>query len=113
VAGWIWGYRRYEDITMEAPEQVPIWIGPAQEADSANACSLAWPELRPLAKCPPPLATVRWTNVTLRNVRVRNATESPGLVFGNNASAMEVRHPPPPPFFPYPSWVPLAYLWGI
>ena len=79
----------YENITMEAPEQVPIWIGPAQEADSANACSLAWPELRPLAKCPEPLATVRWTNITLRNVRVRGAKESPGLVFGNKPSPME------------------------
>ena len=79
----------YENITMEAPEQVPIWIGPAQEGDSQNACSLAWPELRPLAKCPAPLATVRWTNVTLRDVRVRGAKASPGLIFGNDSRPME------------------------
>ena len=53
----------YENITMEAPEQVPIWIGPAQEADSDNACSLVWPEL-PWAKCPAPLTTVQWSNIT-------------------------------------------------
>ena len=48
----------YENVTMEAPEQVPIWIGPAQEGDSANACSLFWPEL-PGSKCPAPLGTVQ------------------------------------------------------
>ena len=79
----------YENITMEAPEQVPIWIGPAQEADSANACSLAWPELAPLAKCPAPLQTVRWTNITLRNIRVRDAKVSPGVLFGNGTHPME------------------------
>eukprot|EP00966_Prymnesium_polylepis_P053060 1228356-Prymnesium_polylepis.1 len=73
---------------MEEPEQVPIWIGPAQEADSANACSLAWPEL-PFAKCPPPLATVRWSNITLRDIRVRGAKVSPGIIFGNADSPME------------------------
>ena len=24
----------FENVTMDEPEQVPIWIGPAQEADS-------------------------------------------------------------------------------
>ena len=77
----------YENITMEAPEQVPIWIGPAQEADSANACSLVWPEL-PFAKCPPPLPTVKWTNITLRNILVRGSKVSPGVVYGNPDSPM-------------------------
>ena len=69
--------------------KVPIWIGPAQEGDSANACSLAWPALKPWAKCPAPLGTVRWTNVTLRNVRVIGAKVSPGIIFGNATSPME------------------------
>ena len=73
----------YENITMEEPEQVPIWIGPAQEADSKNACSLTWPEL-PLSKCPPPIPTVTWTNLTLRNIRVIGAKVSPGVIFGNS-----------------------------
>ena len=59
----------YDNITMDEPEQVPIWIGPAQEADSSNACSLMWPT-DPSAKCPAPLSNVRWTNITLRNVVV-------------------------------------------
>ena len=77
----------YENITMEEPEQVPIWIGPAQEADSKNACSLAWPEL-PGSKCPPPIPTVDWTNVTLRNIRVVGAKVSPGIIFGNSENPM-------------------------
>jgi polygalacturonase len=78
----------YEDIVMEAPEQVPIWIGPAQEGDSENACSLTWPE-NPLSKCPPPLKTVAWTNVTLRNVSIRGAKVSPGVIFGNPEKPMQ------------------------
>lgn len=78
----------YEDIVMEQPEQVPIWIGPAQEADSQNACSLAWPEV-PFAKCPSPLSTVAWTNITLRNIRIVGAKVSPGIVYGNPAKPMQ------------------------
>eukprot|EP00946_MAST-07B_sp_MAST-7B-sp1_P001580 g1580.t1 len=73
----------YEDVIMEEPEQVPIWIGPAQEADSEGACSLAWPELRPFAKCPPPPTSVAFTNITLRNIRISGSKESPGVIFGN------------------------------
>merc|ERR1712039_1106255 len=78
----------YENVTMVEPEQVPIWIGPAQEDDSANACSLVWPQLAPLAKCPPPLPTVAWTNITLRNVRVVGAKVSPGVIYGNPTNPM-------------------------
>eukprot|EP00729_Bicosta_minor_P002821 gene2821-15510_t len=77
----------YENITMDEPEEVPIWIGPAQELDSANACSLLWPS-DPRAKCPPPLPNVRWENITLRNVHIRNPKESPGLIFGNGSMPM-------------------------
>ena len=77
----------YDNITMDEPEQVPIWIGPAQELDSANACSLLWPA-DPFSKCPAPLATVKWTNITLRNINIINPKESPGLIYGNATSPM-------------------------
>ena len=78
----------YDNVTMDKPEQVPIWIGPAQEGDSENACSLAWP-IVPRAECPAPLSTVSWTNITLRNIRVKGAKVSPGIVFGNEDRPME------------------------
>merc|ERR1719330_453370 len=77
----------FEDIDMDTPTQVPIWIGPAQEADSAGACSLLWPEA-PWASCPPPPTSVSWTNITLRNVTVRSPKQSPGVVLGNAAAPM-------------------------
>ena len=77
----------YDNITMDEPEQVPIWIGPAQELDSANACSLLWPE-DPFSKCPAPLSTVTWTNITLRNINILNPKESPGVIYGNETSPM-------------------------
>eukprot|EP00966_Prymnesium_polylepis_P179768 4162169-Prymnesium_polylepis.4 len=68
--------------------QVPIWIGPAQEADSSHSCSLLWPAV-PLAKCPPPPMGMRWANITLRNVTITSPKQSPGLVLGNVARPME------------------------
>ena len=48
----------YENIIMDEPEQYPIWIGPAQQADSSNPCaahpcSICWPDI-PEAKCNDP-----------------------------------------------------------
>ena len=79
----------FDNVTMDEPEQVPIWIGPAQEADSKGACSLLWPEI-PLQKCPPPPTTMSWENVTLRNIYVKNAKQSPGIVLGNTNNPMKV-----------------------
>ena len=78
----------YENVTMEEPEQVPIWIGPAQELDSSNACSLLWP-MDPWAKCPAPLPNVRFTNITLRNITINNPKQSPGVVFGSENTPMD------------------------
>jgi polygalacturonase len=79
----------YENITMVSPEQVPIWIGPALQAENQGvSCSLAWPYID-RAKCPAPLGTVAWTNITLRNIRVEGARVSPGIVFGNVDSPMK------------------------
>lgn len=72
----------FEDVVMDAPSQVPIWIGPAQEADSAGACSLLWPEA-PFAKCPPPPTTIAWSDITLRRIAIVAPVQSPGLVLGN------------------------------
>jgi polygalacturonase len=79
----------YENITMDTPEQVPIWIGPAQEGDSSNACSLVWPTVK-RAKCPAPLPSVTWSNIVLRDIFVRGSKVSPGLVFGNEDNPMDV-----------------------
>eukprot|EP00658_Telonema_sp_P-2_P060320 TRINITY_DN49267_c0_g1_i1.p1 TRINITY_DN49267_c0_g1~~TRINITY_DN49267_c0_g1_i1.p1 ORF type:complete len:461 (-),score=57.61 TRINITY_DN49267_c0_g1_i1:259-1641(-) len=75
----------YHDIFMEAPSQVPIWIGPAQEADSKNACSLLWPMF---GKCPPPPRTLTMTNITLQNVHVESPKQSPGIILGNSENPM-------------------------
>ena len=77
----------FENITIDTPSQVPIWIGPAQEADSKGACSLLWPSLS--SSCPPPPVNMAWTNITLRNVLVKSPKQSPGIVFGNPKRPME------------------------
>jgi len=78
----------YEDIYMERPTQVAIWIGPAQEADSYKACSLLWPVV-PFVSCPPPSIAVLWANITLRRVHVHNPKQSPGVIYGNPKRPME------------------------
>mmetsp|Transcript_12981 Transcript_12981/g.20812 ORF Transcript_12981/g.20812 Transcript_12981/m.20812 type:complete len:446 (-) Transcript_12981:138-1475(-) len=77
----------FEDIEMDTPEQVPIWIGPAQESDSKGACSLLWPSLS--NHCPAPPTTVSFTNITLRRVKVQNAKHSPGVILGNPQRPMK------------------------
>lgn len=82
----------YQNITMHAVEQYAIWIGPAQQSDSdnlcaAHPCSLCWP-LLPWAQCNAPLNGL-YRNVTLRDVTVLGATNSPGLIFGNTTTPME------------------------
>mmetsp|Transcript_9630 Transcript_9630/g.21401 ORF Transcript_9630/g.21401 Transcript_9630/m.21401 type:complete len:467 (-) Transcript_9630:61-1461(-) len=78
----------YEDIYMERPTQVAIWIGPAQEADSYKACSLLWPVV-PFVSCSPPSVAVLWENITLRRVQVHNPIQSPGVIYGNPKRPMK------------------------
>ena len=78
----------YENIVMDAPTQVPIWIGPAQEADSKGACSLLWPTI-PFSKCPPPPLNMLMANITLRNVNITSPKQSPGVVLGNAKRPMK------------------------
>lgn len=82
----------YENITMEEVEQYAIWIGPAQQSDSsslcaAHPCSLCWP-LLPGSKCNAP-ANGAYRNVTLRNVHVKGAKRSPGVILGGASTPME------------------------
>lgn len=82
----------YENIVMDAPEQVPIWIGPAQQSDSrffwqARPCSIFWPE-DPFSSCYSP-ASGTYENITLRNITIINPKESPGVIFGNGTNPMK------------------------
>lgn len=76
----------YENITMLQPSQWAIWIGPAQQADSGDACSLLWPTV-PGQSCPVP-AQFDWRNITLRNIRIVDPKMSPGVVIGNLTNPM-------------------------
>ena len=75
----------YENIIMDEPTQVPIWIGP-QQAVYTGACSLLWPEV-PFEKCPVP-SQVTWQNIKLVNVTVNNPRQSPGVILGNITNPM-------------------------
>jgi len=83
---------QYQNITMEAPTQWPIWIGPAQQADNRdpcfpNPCSLCWPML-PIAKCHV-VNKSKYKNITLQNVRINNPKMSPGVLLGNGDNTIE------------------------
>merc|ERR1712135_36598 len=76
----------FENIVMDEPEQYAIWIGPAQQSDSANLCaahpcSICWPST-PGAVCNAPAATYK--DITLRNITVNSPAKSPGLIFANS-----------------------------
>eukprot|EP01119_Soliformovum_irregulare_P023870 TRINITY_DN842_c1_g1_i1.p1 TRINITY_DN842_c1_g1~~TRINITY_DN842_c1_g1_i1.p1 ORF type:complete len:427 (-),score=92.12 TRINITY_DN842_c1_g1_i1:50-1294(-) len=80
----------YENIVMDQPEQWPIWIGPAQQADSVNIChadpcSICWPDV-PFAQCNMP-SNAQYRGITLRNITVNNPVTSTGIIFGS-ADAM-------------------------
>ena len=82
----------YENITMFEPEQWPIWIGPAQQADSvdickANPCSLCWPDI-PLAECNMP-ANASYVNITLRNIVIIDPVEATGVIMGSSTNPIQ------------------------
>jgi len=77
---------------MYKPEQWPIWIGPAQQADSidiclAHPCSLCWPTL-PFAECNMPL-NASYIDVTLRNITIIDPLQSPGVIMGSSNIPMK------------------------
>eukprot|EP00040_Diaphanoeca_grandis_P032516 m.197139 g.197139 ORF g.197139 m.197139 type:complete len:445 (+) comp32648_c4_seq1:21-1355(+) len=80
----------YENIYMDAPSQYAIWIGPAQQSDSrqpcaAHPCSLCWPQI-PHAYCNATSGV--YENITLRNITVKNAQGSPGVLLASAAAPM-------------------------
>lgn len=82
----------YENIVMESPEQWPIWIGPAQQADNvdicyADPCSLCWPMI-PFAQCKMP-KDAAYIDITLRNITIINPKQSPGVLFGSDNTPMQ------------------------
>jgi len=101
----------YENIYMEAPEQWPIWIGPAQQSDTPNPCaahpcSLCWPYV-PFSQCHPAKNGV-FQNITLRNVTINSPAGGAGVIFGSNDFPMQnvifdrviVKNPPSWPWSP-------------
>eukprot|EP01124_Arcella_intermedia_P005924 TRINITY_DN13472_c0_g2_i1.p1 TRINITY_DN13472_c0_g2~~TRINITY_DN13472_c0_g2_i1.p1 ORF type:complete len:420 (-),score=83.51 TRINITY_DN13472_c0_g2_i1:8-1267(-) len=84
----------YENIVIDKPEQWPIWIGPAQEADSSNLCaarpcSLCWPEI-PFASCTPAVNGI-FSNITLRNVTINSPVWDwgSGVILGSESYPMD------------------------
>mmetsp|Transcript_129165 Transcript_129165/g.287915 ORF Transcript_129165/g.287915 Transcript_129165/m.287915 type:complete len:486 (-) Transcript_129165:257-1714(-) len=76
----------YENITIENASHWPIWIGPAQQADS-DTCVLQWPFTeRSLSHCFMPESSI--SDITLRNILVKNPSFSPGVIYGNTSSPM-------------------------
>jgi len=75
----------YENIVMDEPRNVPIWIGP-QQAIYEDQCSLLWP-YSPWAKCPV-TPFVSWLNITLRNITINAPKQSPGLLMGSRSNPM-------------------------
>ncbi len=81
----------WENVVMYEPEQWPIWIGPAQQADSINICkadpcSLCWPDI-PFAQCHMP-NDAKYINITLRNITVINPS-SAGVILGSETNPMQ------------------------
>jgi hypothetical protein len=81
----------FENIQMLRPEQWPIWLGPAQQSDSArlcaaHPCSICWPEV-PAAECNMPEETYL-SNVLLKNVTVIDPANSPGVIIGNSSTPL-------------------------
>ena len=75
----------YENITMDAPQQYAIWIGPAQQ--TGQPCSLLW-TITPGAECDMS-GYQTWTNITLRNIFINNPQQSPGVLMGNLSNPMK------------------------
>jgi len=82
----------FEDIVLDEPEQYPIWIGPAQQADSvnicrANPCSLCWP-LLPGTKCKGE-TNGTYSKIVLRNIRVTRPKQGGGVIMGAGSNPMK------------------------
>merc|ERR1712232_1029863 len=65
--------------------QVPIWVGPAQQADSKNACSLLWPKL---GKCPMAPGGI-FRNLLFKNITINSPKGGPGVLIGSEENPMK------------------------
>ena len=74
----------YENITIDNSEQWAIWIGPAQQ--TGQPCSLLWPALDH-AECRMS-GFQNWTNIVLKDIRINNPRQSPGVLLGNSTNPM-------------------------
>jgi len=82
----------FENVLMVEPEQWPIWIGPAQQADTrnichANPCSICWPYV-PGAECRGQ-ENATYQNVTLRNVTIQRPVRGAGVIMADPHFPME------------------------
>eukprot|EP01125_Pyxidicula_operculata_P011036 TRINITY_DN360_c3_g1_i1.p1 TRINITY_DN360_c3_g1~~TRINITY_DN360_c3_g1_i1.p1 ORF type:complete len:425 (-),score=33.74 TRINITY_DN360_c3_g1_i1:140-1414(-) len=82
----------YENIVMDQPEQWPIWIGPAQQADSsdlcaAHPCSICWPDI-PFTTCNPVQNGI-FANITLRNITINGPAGGAGVIIGSSQYPMQ------------------------
>lgn len=75
----------YQNITMDRPQQYPIWIGPAQQ--TGQPCDLRWPQ-GPNAECRMS-GYQTWKNIVLRDIFINNPDNSPGLLMGNSSNPMQ------------------------
>lgn len=83
---------RFENIVMDEPEQYPIWIGPAQQADSvniceANPCSLCWPVV-PGAECKGE-RNGTYSRILLKNVSINRPKQGAGIIMGSTDNPMQ------------------------
>lgn len=76
----------FENITINNPSQFGIFIGPAQQTEGDEDCSLLWPQI-PGQQCPS-TGNMNWRNIVLRDITVNNPKKSPGAIIGNNSNPM-------------------------
>lgn len=82
----------FENITIYKPEQYGIWIGPAQQAISANPChaspcSLCWPVV-PFTVCDG-IAESQYKNITLKDIYIYDPEGTPGVILADASMPIE------------------------
>ena len=75
----------YQNITMDRPQQYPIWIGPAQQ--TGQPCDLLWPQADKAQCLMSGYQT--WKNIVLRDIFIINPDNSPGVLLGNSSNPMQ------------------------
>merc|ERR1712232_874923 len=80
----------YEDVDIVQPKWWAIWIGPQQQHEPGqplgDRCALSYP----IDSHCPTQGCVTFKNITLRRVTVTDPWLSPGVLLGNEGSALDV-----------------------